>query len=789
MSTRLLDHLRELTDDQLTALLAARPDLAVPVPGDLSALSSRAQSRLSLARALEGLDQFTLEILDALRLAAPHPTDHTTFTEVRALAEAVPAARVRSAVDRLRELAVAYGPDDELRVVRGVAELCPPYPAGLGRPAAELDPLAGELMADPSRLRRELLSTPPAARALLDRLAAGPPVGTTREGIALADGGEPDGPVGWLVSHHLLVRERVDTVQLPRELGLLLRRDTGPLGVLHPDPPPLDPPVRNLDAVDSAGAGQVMEAVRLTAALLDALAAEPAPVLKSGGLGVRDLRRLARAADATEPIAALLLELARETDLIADGTRAGSDRAAGGDGTVWLPTPQYDLWRGSAPSARWLRLIGGWLGMARAPGLIGTREEKDRPVNALSGEVSRMSAPLLRTAVLTALAELPEGSAPADEDLVALLTWRAPRRGGTQAPQAARWILAEAATLGLTGRAALTRYGRLLLAGRPAARAEDPLGVDAWHSDNGPDPAELLDELLPAPVDRVLLQADLTIVVPGPPEQSLADELDLLADPESAGHATVYRVTPASVRRALDAGLSATDLHALFARRSSTPVPQALSYLVDDVARRHGGLRVGSCAGYLRSEDTALLAELLADRRLGVLGLRQIAPTVLVSPYQVHRMLELLRDAGYAPVAEDTGGVVVSQRPELPRGAAVRRVHRSPRELPDRLTLAQLGKVVAALRRGEQAARASRRASAAETDPASTTDALAVLQQAIRDRQRIWVGYVDAHGGTASRLVRPVSIGAGYLRAADDRSETLHTFALHRITSATPAEV
>jgi predicted DNA-binding transcriptional regulator YafY len=70
----------------------------------------------------------------------------------------------------------------------------------------------------------------------------------------------------------------------------------------------------------------------------------------------------------------------------------------------------------------------------------------------------------------------------------------------------------------------------------------------------------------------------------------------------------------------------------------------------------------------------------------------------------------------------------------------------------------------------------------------STADALAVLQQAIRDRRRIWVGYVDAHGGNASRLVRPVSIGAGYLRAADDRSETLHTFALHRITSATPAE-
>ena len=38
------------------------------------------------------------------------------------------------------------------------------------------------------------------------------------------------------------------------------------------------------------------------------------------------------------------------------------------------------------------------------------------------------------------------------------------------------------------------------------------------------------------------------------------------------------------------------------------------------------------------------------------------------------------------------------------------------------------------------------------------------------------------------RLVRPVSMGAGYLRAEDDRTEMLHTFALHRITAAVVAD-
>src|SRR5215470_6288201 len=64
----LADHLRDLPDDRLAALLRLRPDLVVPVPGDLSALAARAQARVSVARALEPLDRFTLEVLDALRL-------------------------------------------------------------------------------------------------------------------------------------------------------------------------------------------------------------------------------------------------------------------------------------------------------------------------------------------------------------------------------------------------------------------------------------------------------------------------------------------------------------------------------------------------------------------------------------------------------------------------------------------------------------------------------------------------------------------------------------------------
>ncbi|NEB14159.1 helicase-associated domain-containing protein, partial [Streptomyces coelicoflavus] len=127
--------------------------------------------------------------------------------------------------------------------------------------------------------------------------------------------------------------------------------------------------------------------------------------------------------------------------------------------------------------------------------------------------------------------------------------------------------------------------------------------------------ARLLAPLFPEPLDHVLLQADLTAVAPGPLERGLADVLGVLADVESKGGATVYRFTPGSVRRALDAGQSAAGLHTFLARHSRTPVPQPLTYLIDDVARRHGRLRVGAASAYVRCDDDATLDEILADKR------------------------------------------------------------------------------------------------------------------------------------------------------------------------------
>jgi hypothetical protein len=780
--------LRALPDDGLGAFLRLRPDLVVPVPTDFSALASRAQGRVSVARALDGLDQFTLEILDGLRLVRGDGDTAAVDTLLTLAAEAgAEPAQVRTAVDRLRARFLAFGQDGHLYLARAIDELTSPFPAGLGRPAAQLDEAAAELAADAAGLRRTLLSAPPEARAVLDRLAAGPPIGVVSRSSLRAEGS----PVGWLVDHHLLVATVADTVELPREVGIVLRRDTGPLGPLHPLPPQADAPLR--PGADSAGAGQALEAVRHLDALLTAIAEAPPTVLRSFGLGVRDLRRLARDTGTPEPVTVLLLEVAYAAGLLTHTEPTGRSPDA-----QWLPAPAYDTWRGAGLAYRWTVLARTWLSTNRAPAMVGQRDDRDKPINALSHEVSRILAPSLRRAALGVLAEFPEGAGPSPDDVLARLIWQAPRRmrtNGAIGPEdLARTALSEAASLGVTALDALTSYGRVLLTESPRDPDEDPLGIRP----RGEQDLLLasIEALLPAPVDHVLVQADLTIVVPGPPEPRLAGELALVADAESRGGATVYRVTPASVRRALDAGYSAGDVQDLLRRRSRTPVPQTLEYLVDDVARRHGGLRVGTIGAYLRSDDEALISEVFTDRRMASMSLRRLAPTVLTTPYHATRLLDALRDAGYVPVPEDATGAAVLTRPVAPRGP-VRPPPRGPRTDdfdPPNLHGPRLAGVVEQIRLGDRLARATRRSpltralADADGSPLTSsqahTQALAVLQQAMREQTRVWVGYVDAHGAAASKLVRPVSMGAGYLRAEDDRTEMLHTFALHRITSA-----
>jgi Helicase conserved C-terminal domain len=765
------DWLRARDDDELRALFACRPELITPVPSDITALSARASTPSALSRALDRLDRLSLNVFEAL-LVLPSPTTYDDVAEATG-------ADVRAAVGRLRELALVWGGDDELRLVPGARQAVP-HPAGLGPPAREAfasypsDRMAA-LLADlglesvdeiPGRIGELVEDAGPEARAALDRLAWGPPVGRVdgaRRPVTLATAGSP---IERLLARGLLVAADDRTVTLPREVGLYLR-GCRVFHDLETTPPALGGTARDQSLVDRTAGGQAFTTVRTIEELLERWGVDPPGVLRSGGLGVRDLRATAAHLDLPEWTTALLIEVAYAAGLLARSGDYDGSGARGGE-AVWLPTQAYDLWRLQDAERRWVTVAGAWLSMDRVPGLAGERDDRDRLINALSDEAIRASAPQVRRSVFTALSDAAPGVAPTPEDVYAHLTWHQPRRGGSLRERLVAWTLREAEVLGVTGFQALAGHTRALLAGADAAAA--------------------LLKVLPEPVDHVMIQADLTAVAPGPLVAELARELSLAADVESTGGATVYRFTPESVRRALDAGRGASELIDLLSRHSTTPLPQPLSYLIEDVARRHGRLRVGIASAYVRSDDPAVLDEILADRRSDPLRLHRLAPTVLASRVPRAELLDGLRLLGYAPVAESPEGSVVITRLDARRADAAGHGYEQAHHAvlgagPD---ISVITAAVRALRAGDEAARVSAPNGSVPRSPAAAM--VQRLREAADRGSRVWIGYLDQQGQASSRIIEPARIEGGFLTAYDATRAAVHRFALHRITGVADVE-
>jgi hypothetical protein len=739
MLTPLVDWLRAQDDDTLADLLRLRSDLAVPPPADLTVLATRAGIRASVHRACDDLDTVALHVVEALVVADADSEPVPVAEIARLLGPDLPRAALDVALAALRARALVWDCGGGVALVPAVRDVVSRFPGGLGRPAAGV--------AASSDLPHLLAAVGPDERRVLETLAVGPPVGRSRGGA------DPASPVSRLLARGLVVRVDADTVELPRQVGLALRGDR-PLGSLTLDPPDLATSDRGVETVDGTAAGAALRALRQAEQLVAFWGTSPPPALRSGGLGVRELRRVAREVDADETTAALLVEIVVAADLVGE-----SDGVA----PEWVPTTGADVWAAGGPEQKWAVLARAWLDLPRVPGLIGARDDAGRPIAALSDGPRRPTAPRDRRRVLAGLAELPAGTAVGGPDALAgLLAWRAPRQGGRLRDEVVRWTLTEATVLGVVALDALSTPGRTLLA--DPARAAAALRV-----------------ALPDPVDHVLLQADLTAVAPGPLEPELERELDLVGEVESAGGATVYRFTETTVRRALDAGRTAAELHELFATRSATPVPQGLTYLVDDVARRHGRLRGGAAASFLRSDDEVLIAEVLAAPAAGSLELRRIAPTVAVSPLPLAELMDGLREAGFTPTAEDQGGAVLDLTDRGRRISPRRRsgppraVEPDPEQLRGLVSRMRAGDALAGLRRSTEGGRAWSRG------PGGAT--VETLRAAARERRSVWIGFVDGHGVAGEQVLEPTSVGGGVVEGRDTVDGGLRRVPLHRITS------
>ena len=333
-----------------------------------------------------------------------------------------------------------------------------------------------------------------------------------------------------------------------------------------------------------------------------------------------------------------------------------------------------------------------------------------------------------------------------------------PRRGGRRRAELVAWTVDEAELLGVTGRGALSssRPGaarRRRRRRRPSARA--------------------------APADTARPRA-----AAGRPHRrrpwtaGVRAGRRAVADGRRRVHGRRHGL-PLHARRRSGApstpGAPPPTCTRCSAASSRTPVPQPLTYLVDDVARRHGQIRVGAASAYVRCDDEAVLpssSPTAGRQRCGCAG----SPRPWWQPQApVDQVLDGLRAMGYAPAAEASDGTVVVRRPDARRTPAPPRPPRLTTE-PSLPGDTLLGAAVRAMRAGERASRAPRgrtrrRAARRSRSPRSTTaETLAALKAAVESGRSLWIGYVDTHGGVSERVVDPIRLAGGYLTAFDHRA-------------------
>lgn len=392
----------------------------------------------------------------------------------------------------------------------------------------------------------------------------------------------------------------------------------------------------------------------------------------------------------------------------------------------------------------------------------------DEPRAAILGSehvVTRL--PQLRNTLFMVLAQLPEGTAA--QVPVATLQDTYPLVD----PEAlARWtqqLWQQANELGLIISGRLSTMAEALLQATPVLDSADPA------------PSAVLiaaaQDSLPEPIDHFLVQGDSTVVAPGPLQPKIARGLARFAQVESVGGAAVYRITLASVQKALAAGMSAAEMVDFLTQHSLTPVPQPVSYLITDTAARSQRLTLGAASAYLTGASAHELDLALAAIKDEAVAWERVSETVAVSSAPVAVVRKALDAAGIA-AGISGGDLVVSQDDFAPP------VRQQPIAVAltaadmDRLALVLTTPLPDAIQQSLVTPEVPRQA------PAMMQ---AHLVRSVNQNSLVWLRYADNVGSCSVRLVEPITMSAGMFRGRDIAAGRNRDFAVSRIMGALPA--
>lgn len=285
----------------------------------------------------------------------------------------------------------------------------------------------------------------------------------------------------------------------------------------------------------------------------------------------------------------------------------------------------------------------------------------------------------------------------------------------------------------------------------------------------------LLQSHIPAHIDSVMLQSDLTIIAPGPLRPDLEAQLRLYALVESRSLASTYRLNPGLISRAMDAGATAESIEAFLASISSTGIPQPVAYLIADIGKKHGSIRVRPTGPttVIRCSDESLARRVNADSNLTVLeltrddndGLR------LTSTFDASVVMRNLLGAKYSAVLENETG-------EIQRWIEPRRGRPATRSVSAAPTTTSTLAVVAL------DALIERLMSTPLPDAGSDEQWLTrQIEVAIRLKSTLQLTVALPDGSAREFTIEPRALNNGRLRALDKRSEVERTIPLTSISA------
>jgi hypothetical protein len=676
--TNLADWLSSLEPTQLHELLSRRPDVQSDLyAGDREMLAAALQHPVSLRALAEQLTLPQLQVLEVVVALGARATPDAICALLEHSGDGHE-ERVVQLLDDLCRTGVAWPqPDGRIATVRAtpalfaeplattgtLADLLEPLTitqlremsAGQGQPKAlgsreDLVALLKATLSDPHWVREQVRSSGSDVCEPLLALAKGATVLAEASDFSdYVDGGYVDphdtvGSWGRPRTRHEIFQDESEAIRwagergivigarwgfdwrMPSEVALALR-GTAYRAPFTPDPPPSRVGQVDPDTVRAAMAAAVGDFAQQATAVLEMVARYSWPMAKGGGLAAREVTRLAQTAVVSTTVARLVLELADQADLLVKHQGCLEVSAA------------FGVWRAANPEVRYAALLRGWWWMPFAP--TSTSSGRRKAIRPLERASLCLPSDGARLALIPLLASLPVGQATSLPALLAMLRWQRPRLSAIAGYEPEPWSIAwsEAESLGVIAAGVLTPIGHALPRGEAGLIDTEALAAE-------------VAAILPPSSERVLLGSDLTAMVVGLPTARVTLLLDSIGRRESSGSAVCWRFTKSAVRNALDDGSDIETLTAHLESLTGKELPQPLAYLLRDVGRRHGELRLSDHGTLLRSEDPLLLAQVVHDRSLRRLGFRLLAPTIVTSRLSLVESLTALRKAGYYPVPE-----------------------------------------------------------------------------------------------------------------------------------------